>query len=380
MHQSGMRRSRTLVARPPLWPQRRLGILPVVRQNVAGGTAADWPASAHEAALARRAPTSSSASTLDWPLRHEPTMLVKLDRAAILLRSFALLFLFLSPTTKLAAQTSAAGSYRDSSSGLEKLTKDIMRAQKENSGALAQKLLDGLVLPDYQNWYRENFDEGAVDLTLPIYERGAKTLPTELAAFFLRAQQEGFTDIQAVRFDRECDDNASEQTFNTLDARRKDVPLYELRFLHGSQFRRLFAFVFVDGGFRFIVTPDFSPTSAGFPKPKNSTGQNTGAGKTVEAGARIRQGGAVQAAHLTRRVQPIYPEIAKQERLSGTVRLHALIGLDGSVRVLRVLSGRCSFARASVDAVRQWRYRPTTIDGNPVEVDTTIDVIFALNR
>jgi TonB family protein len=302
------------------------------------------------------------------------------DLPTLLLRSFALLFLYLTPAVELAAQTSTRSSYRDSTSGLEKLIKDIMKAQKENHGARAQELLDGLVLPEYRNWYRENFDEGAVDLALPIYELGAKAVPAEMATFLLRAWQEGFTGIQAVRFDRECDDNASEQTFNVLDARRKDVPLYELRFLSGSQFRRLFAFVYVDGGFRFIVAPDFSPTSAGFPKPTSGTGANTDPDKTAERAARIRQGGALQAAQLTHRVQPIYPEIAKQERLSGTVRLHALIALDGSVRVLRVLSGRCSLARASVDAVRQWRYRPTTMNGNPVEVDTTIDVIFALNR
>lgn len=305
---------------------------------------------------------------------------MKLAVPAILFRAFVVLFLFSALMPMLVAQNPASSSYHDSTSGLETLAKDIMRAQKENNGAYAQELLESLVLPDYQGWYPENFDEGAVELALPVYQRGAKSLATEIATFLLKAQQEGFTEIQAVRFNRDCDDNASEQTFNVLDARRKDVPLYELRFVHGSQFRRLFAFVYVDGGFRFIVTPDFSPTAAGFPKSKSGAGQNTAVDQTASPPARIRLGGNVQAAQLARKVQPVYPEIARQERLSGTVRLHALIGLDGSVRGVRVLSGRCSLARASIDAVRQWRYRPTTINGSPVEVDTTIDVIFALNR
>src|SRR5262245_44928632 len=298
----------------------------------------------------------------------------------LVFRRLVLVFLSCVPAVQLGAQTSTPSPYRDSTSGLEKLFKDIMKAQKENNGAHAEELLDGVVLPNYDNWYRENFDEGAVDLARPIYERAAQAVPAEMATFLLKAHQDGFSDIQAVRFDRECDDNASEQTFNVLDARRNDVPLYELRFLHGSQFRRLFAFVYVDGGFRFIVTPDFSPTSAGFPKPKSQSGQVTPTDKTVQPPARIRQGGAVQAAKLIHRVQPIYPEIAKQERLSGTVRLHALVGFDGNIRALRVLSGRCSLARASVDAVRLWRYQPTTLNGNPVEVDTTIDVIFSMNQ
>jgi len=60
------------------------------------------------------------------------------------------------------------------------------------------------------------------------------------------------------------------------------------------------------------------------------------------------------------------------------VKLHAIIGKDGRIESLRVVSGRCSLARASVDAVRQWRYTPTLLNGQPVEVDTEIDVLFAL--
>src|SRR5262250_2083504 len=94
---------------------------------------------------------------------------------------------------------------------------------------------------------------------------------------------------------------------------------------------------------------------------------------------RIRQGGAVQAAMLVNRVQPQYPPLARQTRISGTVRLHAIISKDGSVQQLEVLSGHPLLVQAALDAVRQWKYRPTTLNGEPVEVDTTIDVIFSLN-
>ncbi|HET8965363.1 MAG TPA: energy transducer TonB [Candidatus Acidoferrum sp.] len=95
---------------------------------------------------------------------------------------------------------------------------------------------------------------------------------------------------------------------------------------------------------------------------------------------RIRQGGAVQAAKLVNRVQPQYPPLARQTRISGTVRLHALISKDGSVQQLEVMSGHPLLVQAALDAVRQWRYQPTTLNGEPVEVDTTIDVIFSLNQ
>lgn len=95
---------------------------------------------------------------------------------------------------------------------------------------------------------------------------------------------------------------------------------------------------------------------------------------------RIRQGGSVQAAKLVNRVQPQYPPLARQTRISGTVRLHAIISKDGSVQSLSVESGHPLLVQAALDAVRQWRYQPTTLNGEPVEVDTTIDVIFSLNQ
>jgi len=95
---------------------------------------------------------------------------------------------------------------------------------------------------------------------------------------------------------------------------------------------------------------------------------------------RIRQGGAVQNAMLINRVQPQYPPLARQTRISGTVRLHAIISKDGSVQQLEVLSGHPLLVQAALDAVRQWKYRPTLLNGEPVEVDTTIDVIFSLNQ
>ncbi len=93
---------------------------------------------------------------------------------------------------------------------------------------------------------------------------------------------------------------------------------------------------------------------------------------------RTRVGGAVQAAKLVNRVQPMYPPLARQTRISGTVKLHAIIGKSGAVEQLQVVSGHPLLVQAALDAVRQWRYQPTLLNGEPVEVDTEIDVIFSL--
>jgi protein TonB len=95
---------------------------------------------------------------------------------------------------------------------------------------------------------------------------------------------------------------------------------------------------------------------------------------------RIRQGGQVQAAKLVNKVQPMYPPLARQTRISGTVRLHAIIAKNGTVEQLEVISGHPLLVQAALDAVRQWKYQATTLNGENVEVDTTIDVIFSLNQ
>lgn len=93
---------------------------------------------------------------------------------------------------------------------------------------------------------------------------------------------------------------------------------------------------------------------------------------------RIRIGGNVAVANLIHRVDPVYPPIAKKAQVAGTVVLHVIIGKDGSVQEVQVVSGPPLLIRAATDAVRQWRYKPTLLNGQPVEVDTTVTVIFAL--
>jgi TonB family protein len=81
---------------------------------------------------------------------------------------------------------------------------------------------------------------------------------------------------------------------------------------------------------------------------------------------------------LLSKVQPSYPPLAKQARISGAVVLKAVIGKDGSIKDLQALSGHPMLIQAATDAVRQWRYKPYVLEGEPVEVDTQITVNFTL--
>ncbi len=87
-----------------------------------------------------------------------------------------------------------------------------------------------------------------------------------------------------------------------------------------------------------------------------------------------------QLAKLIRQVKPIYPFMAKQARVSGTVLLVGVISKDGTIRNLQVLSGNPLLVRAAVDAVSQWIYRPTLLNGEPVEVTAPIEVNFILTQ
>jgi protein TonB len=95
---------------------------------------------------------------------------------------------------------------------------------------------------------------------------------------------------------------------------------------------------------------------------------------------RIRVGGNVQQAKLVRQPRPIYPALAKQARISGVVKLNAIIGKDGTIQNLTVASGHPLLIPAALEAVKQWVYQPTLLNGEPVEVVTQIDVNFTLNQ
>jgi TonB family protein len=92
----------------------------------------------------------------------------------------------------------------------------------------------------------------------------------------------------------------------------------------------------------------------------------------------VRVGGNVQAANLLSQTRPDYPPLAKAARVQGTVRFDATIGKDGTMQDLKVVSGPPLLIQSALDAVKTWVYKPTLMNGNPVDVVTTIDVTYTL--
>jgi protein TonB len=95
---------------------------------------------------------------------------------------------------------------------------------------------------------------------------------------------------------------------------------------------------------------------------------------------RIRVGGQVESARLIFQPKPEYPPLAKMARIQGTVRLEAIISKDGTIQDLKIIGGHPLLVKAAMDAVQRWRYQPTLLNGEPVEVVTEIDVNFTLQE
>ena len=93
-----------------------------------------------------------------------------------------------------------------------------------------------------------------------------------------------------------------------------------------------------------------------------------------------RIGGQVAEANLIRRIQPVYPPLAKSARVQGTVEFTATISKEGNIENLQLVRGHPLLVNAAKEAVLQWKYRPTMLNGSPVEVITDIIVNFTLSQ
>jgi protein TonB len=133
-----------------------------------------------------------------------------------------------------------------------------------------------------------------------------------------------------------------------------------------------------DPGSTLISMNDGSGTAIGVPDAFGTGRPIT----VVHADARgpVRVSSSVVAGLLIRKVTPVYPPIAVSAHQQGTVVLQATISKAGTIENLRVASGPAMLQQAALDAVQRWAYRPYLLNGQPVEVETTINVVFSLDR
>jgi TonB family protein len=123
----------------------------------------------------------------------------------------------------------------------------------------------------------------------------------------------------------------------------------------------------------------FSPNVRDANEPKAAADTADAASTGTEAPKRVRVAAGVTQGFIIHRVQPVYPPEARKARIQGTVILRAVIGKDGKIANLQLVSGPKELVQAAMGAVEQWRYKPYLVIGEPVEVDTEIAVNFHLS-
>lgn len=251
-------------------------------------------------------------------------------------------------------------SYPDSPEGLQRLVEDIFAAIKSGDSAKASASLSGLVMPDHKAWFANVFgsDEGA-----RMDEKYVEDLPQEPAVIrkaFEYPLTDGRTNVRVTVLQKTTEP-PSGLSHALIEAMAQPISLYSVDGTNSTNKypASVGMFAYVDGGFRYLNRDVLEALSTAPP-------------------TRIRIGGNVLKAQIDHKVSPIYPEEARTAKIEGTIVLHVVIGTDGAVKEAEYVSGDQVLAQAAIDAVRQWRYRPTTLNSKAVEVDSIVNVEFRL--
>jgi TonB family protein len=236
-----------------------------------------------------------------------------------------------------------------------------MATVKAGDASETSTFLTSLAIPNHNEWFLKTFGptEG------PRLEAKYVELQPEATSWLQKrgeaAAKNADTTVDVSVYQKP-EDSPVPIVQATLRAMVQPVPIYSVSMTDGKDSKSPFflgRFVYVDGAFRSLEWEVLQALSTAPP-------------------ARIRVGGNVQHAKILRSIAPVYPALARENRIQGTVRLHVILATDGTVKEMNVVSGDPALQMSALDAVRQWQYRPTLLNGTPVEVNTTIDVIFSL--
>lgn len=270
----------------------------------------------------------------------------------------------LPPTTQ---EQEAAAAADDKSAILQKQIEHLLKAAKKNDSKQGLKIIDAFRMPGPETWFTKVFGAEKGPLLAANYKEQWPKVSANLQEQMEKAAHDGHMVISVERF-------PYAQTLwhpetgpipDVLADMRSPVSFYRASLSNGADFPDDVGGLFFVSGDGFCLVPWRTLNQLGnlhpFPGP-------------------VRLNDNVQPAKLISGVAPVYPPDARRKHIEGTVVLGAIIGTDGSVNKLSYLSGPSSLVNAAMDAVRQWRYQPTQIDGKPVQVELTFRVDFTLGR
>jgi TonB family protein len=276
----------------------------------------------------------------------------------------------LSPQQYLRAQANAGGTTTEDLRGT--ITAALTAARRGDQ-AKVKEIAHNLIIPNYEHWLKSTFGGEQGAKMAAGYARSLENQEKWLRELFEGvAKQDGEVMITSARV------LPNQPTYwcgeELVKAGKNNTEFYLVSLENDGpggvrEGMIIGYFAVAEGGYRALDC-----TILGLAPERFETPQLGQARKIIKVG------GNVQAAKIVKRVQPVYPSEALKERIGGTVRLHIIVAKDGTIEQIEVISGHPLLLQAALDAVRQWRYQPTLLNGEPVEVDTTIDVIYSLNE
>jgi TonB family protein len=253
--------------------------------------------------------------------------------------------------------------YPDTADGLHDLIQRLAAAIQKGDSEEVTTLTHSLIIPNFEEWLPQVFGAEIGAHMAQLYKESVPDFDAKFKESVEQMVKNGQTDISVTHFEGP---ELSEKDFYAVKlakAMQNPVPIHAVKMNKPGETAWSIPgfFVFVQGNFRYIGWHAMGGVPNLLPK-------------------RIRVGGNVQKAKMVHMVMPKYPYEAQAQKVQGTVVLHTVIDYDGSILDLQWVSGPPELKDAAVDAVKQWRYEPTLLNGEPVQVDTTISVVFTLGK
>ena len=247
--------------------------------------------------------------------------------------------------------------------GLAATLWSMFDAEKTQDPAKSAALYAALAIPDHVAWFAKTFGEAEGARLEAKYSAGQEQSSLRLKKRVQWCLAQGKAVLGVHLYVTPADSNIP-LTKAVLTAMTHTTRMYQASCSTGPEDKAVYAlgdFVYVQGRFRYLDEEVMRALSTAPP-------------------LRVRVGGAVQSAKLLNHVKPVYPHEAWIAGIEGIVKLHVVVATDGSVKDVQVVSGHPLLVQPALDAVRDWKYKPTTLNGVPVEIDTEIDVDFSLTK
>jgi TonB family protein len=259
----------------------------------------------------------------------------------------------LPPTT-----TVSLPSYPESADGLKKFIEDMFGVLKSGDSEKASWYFSSLTIPDHDAWFMKTFGPEEAPQLEAKYQELLPQAPRHIRQAFEYALKGERTNVGVSVLQKSAETSAGLGQA-IIEAMVQPTPIY---IADGTSPKEKYPayigdFVYVDGGFRYLDAQVYQALSKAQPP-------------------RIRVGGNVQLSKLIHKVNPTYPDEAKATHTRGAVLLHVILATDGTPTEVTLESGDPVLGKAAIDAVRQWQYQPTLLNGSAVEVDTKVSIEF----